>query len=236
MLKNVTDDRGYNQIWNENEGTKIRGFRRAQMVLDHMDPNQEKSVLEIGCGTGRAANYFAEHSKLKVLGIDLCIPFIEEAKKTYRLPNLDFGVLDFNKPDDLKGRTFDYIVGNGILHHLYFHLDEALVNIHSLLSPNGKIIFMEPNVQNPMAYLIFRNSYFRKKFRLEPDEMAFSKKFIAGKLNKAGYKNIQVSFKDFLLPGMPGFLVKPMIAFGNFAEKIPGLRVMSQSIFIEAGK
>ncbi len=235
-MKNVTDDRGYNQIWVESEATRIRGFRRAQMVLEKMDTKGEKSVLEIGCGTGRAANYFAEHSKMQVLGIDLCVPFIDEARTKYKLPNLSFGVLDFNKPDDLKNKKFDYITGNGILHHLYYHLDEALVNIRSLLSENGKIIFMEPNVQNPMAYLIFRNSYFRKKFRLEPDEMAFSKKYIVGKLLNAGYRNIHVTFRDFLLPGVPEFLVKPLISFGNFAEKVPGLRVMSQSIFIEAEK
>ena len=233
-MKNVTDDRGYNQIWVESEGTRIRGIRRAQMVLDRMDSRTEKSVLEIGCGTGRAANYIAEKSSMNVLGIDLCVPFIETARLTYRLPNLKFDVLDFNKPDDLKSSKFDYITGNGILHHLYYHLDEALVNIRMLLKENGKIIFMEPNVQNPLAYLIFRNPYLRKKFRLEPDEMAFSKKYISNKLQKAGYKNISVSYKDFLLPGMPTFLIKPSIGFGNVAEKIPGLRVMSQSIFIEA--
>ena len=233
-MKNVTDDRGYNQIWVESEGTRISGLRRAQMVLDRMDPIEGRSVLEIGCGTGRAANYIAEKSKMQVLGIDLCEPFIETARKTYKLPNLIFDVLDFNKPDDLKSRKFDYITGNGILHHLYYHLDETLVNIRLLLKENGKIIFMEPNVQNPLAYVIFKNAYFRKKFKLEPDEMAFSKKYITEKLHKAGYRKITVTYKDFLLPGLPGFLIKPTISFGNFAEKIPGLRVMSQSIFIEA--
>jgi SAM-dependent methyltransferase len=235
-MKNITDDRGYNQIWVENEGTRIRGFRRAQMVLDHMESQSRKSVLEIGCGTGRAANYFAEHSMMQILGIDLCVPFIEEANKNYHRSNLSFAVLDFNKPDDLKDAKFDYVVGNGILHHLYYHLDQALVNIRSLLKEGGKIIFMEPNVQNPMAYLIFRNKFFRNKFKLEPDEMAFSKKFITGKLDKAGYKNIRVSYKDFLLPGTPEFLVKSIIGIGNVAEKIPGLRILSQSIFIEAEK
>ena len=80
-----------------------------------------------------------------------------------------------------------------------------------LLKDKGKIIFLEPNLFNPYIYLIFSYESLRKKAHLEPDEMAFSKPFIVEKLKKAGFSNIQVEYRDFLLPGIPESLVKPSI-------------------------
>jgi hypothetical protein len=71
-----------------------------------------------------------------------------------------------------------------------------------LLKDGGKIIFLEPNIYNPYVYLIFSYAALRKATHLEPDEMAFSKSFATDKLAKAGYKNIKVEYKDFLLPGV----------------------------------
>src|SRR6266436_4306477 len=129
-MRSITDDRGYNQIWVESEATRIRGLRRALMIVEAMTTiSPEQTVLEIGCGTGRGAHYVAKKTGTSVLGIDLCQPFIEKAKETYQLPNLRFEALNFNQQDELAGKKFNYIIGNGILHHLYYYLDETLLNI-----------------------------------------------------------------------------------------------------------
>ena len=104
----------------------------------------------------------------------------------------------------------------------------------SLLMKNGKILFFEPNLANPYVYSIFKYAQLRKWARLEPDEMAFSKAFIFERLSRAGYKDIKVEYKDFLLPGIPEFLIAPSIFFGNALEKVPLLRTLSQSLFISA--
>ena len=180
-MNNFKDDRGYNQIFTPSTSTNIRLERRAEYIISQFEITGTKEILEIGCGMGIMANMMATKTNGNVLGIDLCQPFIESAKKEFNHPNLSFGVMDFNKPEDFLHRKFDYIVGNGILHHLYHHLDEALVNIKKLLKPGGKMIFLEPNIYNPYCYLIFTYPYFRKKASLEPTEMAFSKKFITNK-------------------------------------------------------
>jgi hypothetical protein len=69
---------------------------------------------------------------------------------------------------------------------------------------------------------------------LEPDEMAFSKRHVSRLLATAGYQNIQVEYKDFLLPGIPDVFIAPSIAVGAVVERIPLLRMLSQSIFISA--
>ncbi len=233
-MASIKDDRGYNQGFSLVKSTEVRMRRRADLILSEMQSAEGKSVLEIGCGTGEVAFWMAEKTVANVLGTDLCVPFVDKAKEKFQLANLRYAVLDFNKVDQFKGEKFDYIVGNGILHHLYHHLDEALSNMKNLLREGGKLIFLEPNYHNPYVYLVFTHPKFRKMANLEPDEMAFSKSFIKKKLKSVGYHNIEVDYKDFLLPGIPNFLIKPSIVAGNIIEKIPIAKSVSQSIFIRA--
>lgn len=238
MLKNktsVVDDRGYNQGFRESLASKKRMERRADWMIDEMDTILQKRVLEIGCGTGYLSYYIAKKTGMPVTATDLCEPFIEAARKDYSLPNLSYECLDFNKAAEIIHEKFDYIIGNGILHHLHDGLDKALRNLKKLLNPGGKMIFMEPNIYNPYVAAIFKNKTLRHWARLEPDEMAFSKKFILKKLNDAGFESASVKYKDFLLPGIPSFLIRPSIVIGNILEKTP-LKLVSQSIFISAYK
>lgn len=237
-MSSIKDDRGYNQGFSPTKAMGIRTNRRCQAIIEEMDFENKKevNVLEIGCGTGELSYLLAKKTKAKVFGSDLCFPFIEDARKNYSLPNLKYEVLDFNFPEQISDLKFDYIVGNGILHHLYHHLDDALKNINFLLQKGGKIIFWEPNIKNPYCYLIFTFPKFRKLAHLEPDEMAFSRKFITKKLKNAGYRNIKVEYRDFLLPVIPDMLIQPTIVLGNFSEKIPGLNWLTQSLFICASK
>lgn len=235
-MTNITDDKGYNQIWRESKSTDIRAERRCDGIIEQLNGAVSKTAVEIGCGNGKNAYTIARKTGYQVLGTDICAPFIEEAKQRYTLPNLEYKLMDFNNPQGIAGRSFGYVFGNGILHHLYYDLDTSLVNMKQLLEPGGKLIFMEPNIYNPYCQLIFKVPFLRKWAKLEPDEMAFSSSFIKKKLVKAGYKNISVTYKDFLLPGIPDFLIKPSIAIGNIAEKIPLVKNIAQSIFIVAEK
>src|SRR5476649_2102516 len=218
-MEHIKDDRGYNQVWSASKSTDMRGERRCDAIVAQMRRGSNETVLEVGCGTGNNAFLLASRTGKKVLGADICSPFLEEASTNYQLPNLRYELLDFGKKSDFGDEEFDYVIGNGILHHLYCRLDESLSQMRRLLKPGGRIIFWEPNLQNPYCYLIFSYPYFRRKARLEPDEMAFTQFFARSKLERAGYRNIHVTFRDFLLPGIPDGLIKPSIAVGAVLEK-----------------
>lgn len=235
-MASIKDDRGYNQGFAPSLSTTVRMKRRTELLLSGMTITPATRILEIGCGTGEVSYWMAEQTPAQVLGTDLCVPFIEDAKKKYQLPNLEYAVVDFNTPGSFSGQTFDYIVGNGILHHLYHNLDEASLSMRRLLKERGKIIFLEPNFYNPYIYLIFSYPMLRAKAKLEPDEMAFSKSFSIGVLARAGFEDIRVEYKDFLLPGIPDFLITPSIMAGTVLEKIPLVNKVAQSIFITARK
>ncbi len=232
-MASIKDDRGYSQGFAPSKSVTVRMERRTDLLLSEMEITPDTRILEIGCGTGEVSNWMASQSPAHVVGTDLCVPFIEEAKKKYVLPNLQYEVMDFNNPGVFGGQ-FEYVVGNGILHHLYHHLDEAFDSMARLLKENGKIIFFEPNLHNPYVYFIFSYPRLRTMAHLEPDEMAFSKRFITEKLARAGFQSVQIDYKDFLLPGIPAFLIAPSIRIGAMLEKIPLAKHAAQSLFIRA--
>jgi|ERR1700733_2669464 len=231
----IRDDRGFNQIYKQNKVNLIRLKRRADWMIAQMDPAPAKKVLEIGCGTGYVSHYIAGRTGMQVIGSDLCRPFVEEANGKYVLPNLSYEVLDFNQAAASIHNKFDYIIGNGILHHLYYRLDKVFLTLKDLLNSRGKIIFMEPNIYNPYVAAIFKNKTLRKWAHLEPDEMAFSKRFIGRLLKTADFADIKIEYKDFLLPGVPEFMVTPSVMAGNILERTP-LKVISQSLLISAAR
>ena len=233
-MRSVRDDRGFNQGWAEGRATNVRAERRCDYMIAQMRKPAGGSVLEIGCGTGRNSFLIASKTGMRVLGTDLCVPFIAEANERFRLPHLRYAVLDFNKAAAFEGETFDYIVGNGILHHLYYHLGDALRNMRRLLKPGGKLVFLEPNLHNPYVFSIFRIPYLRRLAHLEPDEMAFTAHHVSSLLQAAGYRDIRVEYRDFLLPGIPDVFITPSIVVGAILERIPLVRMLSQSIFISA--
>lgn len=239
-MTSIKDDKGYNQGFKSSLALKIRTQRRCDAILRKFRSLENVRVLEVGCGTGEMAGMIAKKIQGQLFAIDVCEPFIEKARNDFPDSNITFQAKDFNKTEDLKWLKergpFDYIIGNGILHHLYENLDSSLANIRSLLKGNGKIVFWEPNIWNPYCLLIFKIPTLRKLAKLEPQEMAFGREFIEKKLKNVGFNNVKVACKDFLLPNAPSYLINILISVGNVLEKTPLLNMLSQSLFISAEK
>jgi 2-polyprenyl-3-methyl-5-hydroxy-6-metoxy-1,4-benzoquinol methylase len=234
-MASIQDDRGYNQGYKPTQALEVRTKRRCDYILEKVGLPSNGRILEIGCGTGQISYLLANRGTVNVVGVDLCSPFIEEARKTYQHPKLSYEVFDFNSTDETLltqlGKV-DAIVGNGILHHLYYNLDPALQRFKRLCKPGARFVFLEPNLLNPYCFLIFTFGPLRKLAKLEPDEMAFTRNFIRSKLSQNGFSNHLVEYKDFLLPNTPAPLIRPVITIGDYLEKIPGLNCMAQSLFI----
>ena len=136
--------------------------------------------------------------------------------------------------EDQGDEKYDYIVGNGILHHLYYRLDKFLPTLAFWLRPGGRLIFWEPNLKNPYVFLIFKVAALRRMARLEPEEMAFTPRFIQRKLTTAGFCQVRAITRDFLLPNTPARLISPVVKIGDYLEKVPVVRGCAQSIFLTA--
>lgn len=237
-MRAIADDRGYNQCFLPTKAWEVRSYRRCQRMVAEMDVSRPHRILELGCGTGYMSELLAEHKGSQVLATDICKDFVEEARRNHRVPNLSFEILDVSRPDLEKqfDCQFDYIVGNGILHHLYGDLGSVFPRLKNLLLPGGKLVFWEPNLYNPIVFSIFKIGLVRKLVRLEPQEMAFTGKWIAKKLARAGFSHVRVEYLDFLLPNTPDSLIPVFIKAGDILERMPFLGRSAQSLFISATK
>jgi len=242
-MADIVDERGYNQIFRPTTASALRLRRRAQAMVDAMDlpaaPEARAAIriLEIGCGMGELAHELAVLTGARVTGVDLSPGFIDHATSTYRHPRLNFIVADLSQSNPVSEREqYDFIVGNGILHHLYHQLDAFLPVLARWLMPTGRLIFWEPNLWNPYVFLIFTFPALRRVAKLEPDEMAFTPGFIRRKLAQAGFGRVRATTRDFLLPNTPTALIRPVIAVGGVLDRIPLVNRMAQSLFFVAEK
>jgi SAM-dependent methyltransferase len=233
-MASIKDDSGYNQGYKPSKTLEIRNERRCDQMISRMDVREGLKILEMGCGTGEYSSLLGRKTNGEVLGIDICDRFVDVARKRYSAPNVRFEVVDIRKPERILAEKFDVVVGNGILHHVYYIINDVLKNIRSVLRKGGKIIFLEPNIWNPYCFLIFNFPVFGRMASLDPDEKAFGSGFIKRKLRENGYTDIQIDYRDFLLPCTPLRWVSAIVGLGEILERMPVLNRMAQSIFISA--
>ncbi|PYS28719.1 MAG: SAM-dependent methyltransferase [Acidobacteria bacterium] len=76
-----------------------------------------KSVLELGCGTGKNTALLAEIDEW-ICAIDFSPSMIGRAKDKLRLDNVSFAVADITEPWPCESESYDLIVCNLVLEHV----------------------------------------------------------------------------------------------------------------------
>lgn len=106
-------------------------------VLKRKYPTRPLKLLEIGCGEGRDAVFFAKNGFI-VTAFDVTESGIEKAKRLAEIHQVD---VDFFKADLRQFRaeeTYDVIYSSGVLHHLPPGLrEEMFENYKSHTAPGG---------------------------------------------------------------------------------------------------
>ncbi|HET6280256.1 MAG TPA: class I SAM-dependent methyltransferase [Polyangia bacterium] len=107
-----------------------------------------KRVLDYGCGAAEGGIYLAKLGA-RVVGMDVSRGQLDNAEKLAAFHGVKIEtrlVTDTRIPAD--DREFDFIYGNGVLHHV--PLDSAVPELARVLAPTGKGCFMEPLPYNPL--------------------------------------------------------------------------------------
>lgn len=114
-------------------------------------------VLDYGCGDGKFSLRLANLGA-RVVGVDISPKLIEQARASASNVGLNGLSPQFIVGDahhaPFDDNSFDYVFGNGVLHHL--DLDKAYAEIARVLKPGGKAFFMEPMYHHPLLWLLRR--------------------------------------------------------------------------------
>jgi len=112
------------------------------------------NVLDYGCGWGENAIKYYQ-AGANVTGIDISERFTILANESFEKEGLDKKRYSFIKMDahslSFENNSFDFIVGDGILHHL--DAKTALKEIYRVLKPGGRVILFEPLAGHPLLKL-----------------------------------------------------------------------------------
>ena len=185
LKKNINKDNGIFKFEiNDSETKKVTSFYKESpfpnyksnddksTILDKGNKNYltskfknfigyKKEVLEVGCGTGQLAIYFALGTNNRVVGLD---PTIESLKlaanfsKKHNIENIDFVNADIFD-DVLTDKFFDFIWCNGVLHHTKDPYEAFRILIKSLKNEGYVLI----GLYNKMGRIrtVFRRYMFK---------------------------------------------------------------------------
>jgi SAM-dependent methyltransferase len=115
-----------------------RLIRKRLTYDDYQIHRDVNSVLDLGCGNGRHALYFARQG-INASGIDVSPKAIEWAKEWAQRENLeaDFRVGDITKLP-YQDHSFDVVVSHGVLDHVRPEIAKAAAReVRRVLKPGG---------------------------------------------------------------------------------------------------
>tara|TARA_B100001057_G_scaffold420100_1_gene440277 strand:- start:2131 stop:2874 length:744 start_codon:yes stop_codon:yes gene_type:complete len=156
--KNIREKDFHNKLQSKSKGRFENIFYKAiynsgEDFFHFLKYNTKDSeVLDYGCGVGNSLKRVIEYKPKKITGIDISEISIKKAENSIQNFNTNVELLVDNcEKTSFKDSSFNLVYGTGILHHL--NITMCLDEIHRILKPGGKFLFIEPLGTNPVINL-----------------------------------------------------------------------------------
>ena len=127
------------QEMRENQGYTANDLIENPQLFQLIGNVKDKTVLDLGCGTGGNAKKLIELGAKKVLGIDLSLKMIEVAKKDNYSDNIEYQVMSMNNIDKINEK-FDLVISSLAIHYIEDY-DGLCKKVFNLLNDGGEFIF-----------------------------------------------------------------------------------------------
>lgn len=128
--------------------------KKLAPMMRHTDRPSIRRVLDVGCGPGTNAPYFAD---CEYLGVDINPGYIADATRRF---GPKFRVADVTAMRLEPGQGYDCVLANSLLHHLPDDaVDPLLSHLVTLLAPGGAVHVIElvlperPTIPHALARL-----------------------------------------------------------------------------------
>jgi len=106
-----------------------------------IDSSEKLNILEVGCSSGGALQYFKEKGH-NVIGLDLGIDAVEYGKNKYGLNLINIDLPDYNS--NIK---FDLVIYNSVFEHIN-DIKSHMNKLNEIIAENGKLFLRVPGIKN----------------------------------------------------------------------------------------
>lgn len=229
MAKNYEKKYGYTDTFTKYKiNKKINKF--TQFVSQYF--HKEIKILEIGCGTGAYTRVYADKlPRASILAIDISEEMIRVARKSHgKRKNLRYEIKSAYRTG-LKDSSVDVVCGFYILHHL--NIVAVRKEVYRVLKPGGIAYFYEPNILNPIVFLIKSSQLLKRLIGDSSEEWAINPLKISNEWNK--FKVIEIKTTEFVWPfSFIPFKIKLLLdkLTSSLFPTILGLKLIGGSIEI----
>jgi len=140
---------------------KVRKHTFVEVVNNISTSYKKPNVLDVGAGTGFYIDIWKDLGVSRVDGIDITKTSVQKLKKDYS--ESDFFNLNIGEPLNTKlNEPYDAISAMDVLFHIVEDekFDQAIRNVHSLLSPGGFFIWSDCFVRSPIKmgkHVVYRS-------------------------------------------------------------------------------
>ena len=110
-------------------------INKVDTIIAKLNASEGKTILDIGCGWGKIANYVSKKTKCVVTGVTIAKEQVAYMKK--HVPNVSVIEMDYR---DIQG-SFDYIYSIGMFEHVSYSNYDAFFNtIKRCLNADGRLV------------------------------------------------------------------------------------------------
>lgn len=148
-LKNNFSLKGVGHVHLDEKYNKYLYALKTKALEKSMRENKifikNKSVLDIGCGTGVFTDYFVKRQAKKVVGIDITKTSVESLRRRFNHQNCTFKTADIGGRDVPVNGKFDVINVFDVLYHITddCRFENAVDNIKYFLKKGGAVFITD---------------------------------------------------------------------------------------------
>jgi len=232
VAKKYDKNYGYNLPFTKYKiSKKIDKFISLIEKFSYLKKADKLNLLEVGCGTGEYTWRVAKKLKTdRILGLDISKNVLDLAKiKCNKYKNVSFTRQSIYKTT-FKNNTFDVIYCFYTLHHVDNR--KFFEEISRILKPGGLLFVCEPNILNPLVFLIKSNKFIKKIVGDSPNEWGVNPLIV--NRYSSDLKMLDINYSEYIIPVLflPDKFLKIIDKITNLVSHIPIFKMLGGSIQI----
>lgn len=230
----------WGSLYNPRNSSSYPFIVRFNKSIDLIESIKNKTVLDLGCGTGVLIPYVNKNGG-KYIGIDISQNMIDEVKKEYSelIESKEVSIHHTDIANFIVPDNVDIIIGLGFIE--YFNNPQSIIDkLYEQLPKGGQLIFSFPNFNSldyfslmlfaPIRYIIRTLS---GKSTSQPPRTLWNKNMAKKLFENSGFKEQELSAYNINIFAYP--FTKISMRFVNFFSRIFEYSSLSKVVFFATG-